>query len=86
MELFDSSFDIYWLKYPLLQRNMADRPDVEWFLWLDTDTLVTDLSFEIPFDKYRGFDMVFSGNEQKASPAEIFCSESTSYAVLSTIF
>lgn len=67
MELFDSSFDMYWLKYPLLQRNMADRADVEWFLWMDTDTLITDFKFDIPFDKYRGFDLVFSGNEEKVS-------------------
>lgn len=72
MELFDPAYDIYWLKYPLLKKMMADRRDVEWFLWMDTDTLITDFDFDIPFDKYQGFDLVFSGKDQKVSSLPLF--------------
>jgi xyloglucan 6-xylosyltransferase len=72
MELFDPVYDIYWLKYPLLKKMMADRRDVEWFLWMDTDTLITDFAFDIPFDKYQGFDLVFSGKDQKVGSLPLY--------------
>jgi hypothetical protein len=40
-----------------------EHPEVEWFMWIDSDTMVINPTFELPFHKYKGRDLVIWGNE-----------------------
>ncbi|GAQ78946.1 Galactosyl transferase [Klebsormidium nitens] len=62
LELFDEKFDIYWMKYPLLKKLMLANPDIEWFMWIDSDAIFTDMTLEIPFEKYKDHDIVYTGS------------------------
>ena len=37
----------------------------EWILWLDSDAIVLNMSFEIPFKKYVNHNLVLLGNEKR---------------------
>ncbi|PKA67171.1 Putative glycosyltransferase 3 [Apostasia shenzhenica] len=51
----------YWAKLPLIRRLMLSHPEVEWIWWMDSDALFTDMTFEIPVNKYDGFNLVIHG-------------------------
>eukprot|EP00252_Welwitschia_mirabilis_P019527 TRINITY_DN4536_c0_g3_i2.p1 TRINITY_DN4536_c0_g3~~TRINITY_DN4536_c0_g3_i2.p1 ORF type:complete len:449 (+),score=87.51 TRINITY_DN4536_c0_g3_i2:609-1955(+) len=53
----------YWAKLPLIRRLMLSHPEVEWIWWMDSDALFTDMVFEIPLDKYKGYNFVLHGWE-----------------------
>jgi hypothetical protein len=36
---------------------------------MDSDALFTDMSLEIPFEKYAGYDLVYTGNKKSVSLA-----------------
>ncbi|XP_024372742.1 probable xyloglucan 6-xylosyltransferase 5 [Physcomitrium patens] len=54
----------FWAKLPLLRKLMLGHPEVEWIWWMDSDALFTDMTFEIPIEKYKGYNMVLHGNEK----------------------
>ncbi|PAN15870.2 hypothetical protein PAHAL_3G027300 [Panicum hallii] len=41
---------------------MLAHPEVEWLWWMDGDTLVTDMGFELPLARYEGTHLVVHGN------------------------
>ncbi|CAL4911601.1 unnamed protein product [Urochloa decumbens] len=51
-----------WGKLPVLRRIMLAHPEVEWLWWVDGDTLVTDMGFELPLARYEGAHLVVHGN------------------------
>ncbi|GAQ78944.1 hypothetical protein KFL_000210300 [Klebsormidium nitens] len=62
VEMLDSKFDNWWVKIILLKKLMLANPSMEWFLWIDTDVLITDMSMRIPLEKYEGYDFVLHGD------------------------
>ena len=44
----------------LLRETSRER--AEWILWLDADTLIEEMAFQIPFHAYRGKSFVAWGN------------------------
>lgn len=65
--------DFFTLSRPLLRRytkigllrkllRETSRERAEWILWLDADTLLEEMAFQIPFHAYRGKSFVAWGN------------------------
>lgn len=54
-----------WNKVAWLLQAMNDFPDAEWYLWIDSDTIIIDVAFTLPFWNYNGKDLVIWGNETK---------------------
>ncbi|KAG6404423.1 hypothetical protein SASPL_136670 [Salvia splendens] len=50
-----------WVKLAALRAAMVAHPQVEWLFWLDSDTVITDMDFVIPFERYEGYNMVVDG-------------------------
>ncbi|KAH7415935.1 hypothetical protein KP509_14G067400 [Ceratopteris richardii] len=61
MAHLDTKMSGFWAKLPLLRRMMLSHPDVEWFWWMDSDAVFTDMAFELPMEKYRRYNMVLHG-------------------------
>ncbi|KAH7851029.1 hypothetical protein Vadar_006283 [Vaccinium darrowii] len=61
MAHLDKELAGYWAKLPLIRRLMLSHPEVEWIWWMDSDALFTDMVFELPLDKYDGYNMVIHG-------------------------
>ncbi|BBN06577.1 xyloglucan 6-xylosyltransferase [Marchantia polymorpha subsp. ruderalis] len=63
----DPNFDGWWTKIPLLRSLMVSHPEVDWFWWMDSDAWITDMTFEVPFDKYAaaGKNLFLYGDESK---------------------
>ena len=55
----------YWAKLPLLRRLMLSHPEVEWIWWMDSDAMFTDMVFEIPMSKYKGYNLIIHGYSEK---------------------
>ncbi|KAL2641918.1 hypothetical protein R1flu_009505 [Riccia fluitans] len=51
----------FWAKLPLLRKLMLAHPEVEWIWWMDSDAMFTDMLFEIPMEKYKGFHLILHG-------------------------
>ncbi|KAL2634826.1 hypothetical protein R1flu_006305 [Riccia fluitans] len=52
MSNVDPKFDGMWNEIALLRMLMVNHPEVDWFWWMDMEAWITDMAFEIPFDKY----------------------------------
>jgi len=71
MEIFynmahlDQEMAGFWAKLPLLRKLMLTNPAVEWIWWMDSDALFTDMSFEVPLEKYENFNLVLHGFDDK---------------------
>ncbi|CAM6093443.1 unnamed protein product [Calypogeia fissa] len=59
----DPHFGGYWAKLPILRKLMLTHPEIEWFFWVDSDAVFTDMLFEPPFHTYDGYNMVMWGWE-----------------------
>ncbi|XP_024402671.1 xyloglucan 6-xylosyltransferase 2 [Physcomitrium patens] len=55
----------FWAKLPLLRKLMLTNPAVEWIWWMDSDALFTDMSFEVPLEKYENYNLVLHGFDDK---------------------
>ena len=42
---------------------LQEHPEVEWYLWIDSDTMIINPTFEMPLRKFKGKDLVIWGNE-----------------------
>ncbi|KAL6642266.1 hypothetical protein ACP70R_020447 [Stipagrostis hirtigluma subsp. patula] len=51
-----------WSKLQLLRRLMLAHPEVEWLWWVDSDAVITDMGFELPFDRYVTSNLVVHGH------------------------
>ncbi|CAM6108181.1 unnamed protein product [Calypogeia fissa] len=53
----DPLFGAYWTKLPIIRKLMLTHPEIEWFIWVDSDAVFTDLLFEPPFHELDGYNM-----------------------------
>ena len=44
---------------------MQEFPTAEWYMWVDSDAMIVDPTFEIPFHDFGGKDLVAWGNEEQ---------------------
>ena len=44
---------------------MQEFPTAEWYMWVDSDAMIVDPTFEIPFNEFGGKDLVAWGNEEQ---------------------
>ena len=54
-----------WSKLPLLRNLMLTHPEIEWLWWMDDNAMFTDMSFEVPLDKYKDHNLVLHGREDE---------------------
>lgn len=43
--------------------SVQEHPETEWFMWIDSDTMIINPTFELPFSKFKGKDLIIWGNE-----------------------
>ncbi|MCO5609150.1 hypothetical protein L7F22_063372 [Adiantum nelumboides] len=55
----------YWSKLPLLRTLMLSHPEMEWLWWMDSDAMITDMSFELPMEKYEQHNLIIQGNREE---------------------
>lgn len=65
MAHLDQEMAGFWAKLPLLRKLMLANPDVEWIWWMDSDALFTDMSFEVPLEKYENYNLVMHGFDER---------------------
>ncbi|GLJ10702.1 hypothetical protein SUGI_0133440 [Cryptomeria japonica] len=53
LEVWQKGFVGTWVRYPLLIQLMKANPSVTWFMWMDSDAVLTDFNFSIPFETYN---------------------------------
>ncbi|CAM6099117.1 unnamed protein product [Calypogeia fissa] len=53
----DPLFGLYWVKLPTIRKLMLTHPEIEWFIWIDSDAVFTDMLFEPPFHELDGYNM-----------------------------
>ncbi|KAJ7515087.1 hypothetical protein O6H91_23G070600 [Diphasiastrum complanatum] len=53
LESWEQGMTGTWARYPILKRLMRTNPSIEWFMWMDSDAMFTDMAFSIPFDLYN---------------------------------
>ena len=46
-------------------KTFDDHPDADWYMWVDSDTMIIDVSFLLPFQRFKGKDLVIWGNETR---------------------
>ncbi|XP_047315350.1 glycosyltransferase 6-like [Impatiens glandulifera] len=51
----------YWTKMPVVRAAMLAHPETEWFLWIDSDAIFTDMDFKAPLTRYKDYNMVIHG-------------------------
>jgi xyloglucan 6-xylosyltransferase len=61
MATFEKEMTSFWAKLPLLRKVMLNHPDVEWLWWMDSDAIFTDMTFEMPMEKYENMNLVVHG-------------------------
>ena len=40
----------------------SQENDEEWYLWVDIDTVIIDVTFTLPFERFHGKDFITWGN------------------------
>ena len=43
--------------------SLQEHPEIEWYLWIDSDTMIINPTFEMPLKKFKGKDLIIWGNE-----------------------
>ncbi|XP_057519021.1 probable xyloglucan 6-xylosyltransferase 5 [Amaranthus tricolor] len=61
MANLDTVMSGFWAKLPLIRKLILSHPEIEWFWWLDSDALFTDMVFEVPLRKYKDHNLVIHG-------------------------
>ena len=44
--------------------NTIPRERAEWFIWLDMDMVVENVTFDLPLDSYEGRDIIMWGQPE----------------------
>lgn len=63
--LADPTLHNMWNKIGTMIKVMDDYPDVEWYLWIDSDAMIIDVNFLLPFQRFKGKDLIIWGNETR---------------------
>ncbi|XAR61322.1 Xyloglucan 6-xylosyltransferase [Bertholletia excelsa] len=61
MALLDAEMAGFWAKLPLIRKLLLSHPEVEFLWWMDSDALFTDMSFGIPWERYKNYNLVMHG-------------------------
>ncbi|KAG0590683.1 hypothetical protein KC19_1G119100 [Ceratodon purpureus] len=61
MDKIDDEMLGWWVKTFLTHMLMKEHPDIDWFWWMDSDAIFTDMTFELPLKKYENYNMVMHG-------------------------
>ncbi|KGN44922.1 xyloglucan 6-xylosyltransferase 1 [Cucumis sativus] len=61
LAILDEEMTGFWGKLPLIRKLLLSHPEVEFIWWMDSDAMFTDMSFEIPWDKYKDFNFIMHG-------------------------
>ncbi|CAH9091470.1 unnamed protein product [Cuscuta epithymum] len=61
MALIDPEMSGFWVKLPLIRKLMLSHPEVEFFWWMDSDAMFTDMAFELPWERYRNYNLIIHG-------------------------
>lgn len=61
MAHLDPELPGFWAKLPIIRELMLSQPKAEWIWWMDSDALFTDMSFELPMEKYEDYNIVLHG-------------------------
>ncbi|XP_038682659.1 xyloglucan 6-xylosyltransferase 2 [Tripterygium wilfordii] len=59
--LFDAEMSGFWAKLPLIRKILLSHPEVEFLWWMDSDAMFTDMAFEVPWERYKGYNLVMHG-------------------------
>ncbi|KAJ3683054.1 hypothetical protein LUZ60_013281 [Juncus effusus] len=59
--LLDAELAGFWAKLPLIRTLLLSHPEVEFIWWTDSDVFFTDMAFEIQWDKYEPYNLIFHG-------------------------
>ncbi|MCO5566752.1 hypothetical protein L7F22_020432 [Adiantum nelumboides] len=65
MAILDKKMDSFWSKLPLVRASMEAHPEAEWFWWVDSDVVITDMLFELPLHLYEQYNLVVHGWERQ---------------------
>lgn len=63
LAILDKNMDSFWSKLPLIRASMEAHPEAEWFWWVDSDVVITDMFFELPLHTYGQYNLVVHGWE-----------------------
>jgi xyloglucan 6-xylosyltransferase len=61
MDEIDDDMTLWWVKVFLTHMLMRKHPEVDWIWWMDSDAIFTDMSFQLPLEKYANYNMVLHG-------------------------
>ncbi|KAK2649440.1 hypothetical protein Ddye_016929 [Dipteronia dyeriana] len=64
MALLDAEMAGFWAKLPLLRKLLLSHPEVELLWWMDSDALFTDVSSEVPWERYKDYNLVMHGRDK----------------------
>ncbi|EFJ06410.1 glycosyltransferase CAZy family GT34-like protein [Selaginella moellendorffii] len=63
MATFSRDMPSWWVKLPLIRSFMLAHPEVEWLWWIDSDAVLTDMTFQFPSERYKDYNLVIHGWE-----------------------
>ena len=63
--LADPTLHNMWNKVGWILKTFEDYPNADWFFWVDSDTMVIDVNFVLPWNRFKGKDLVIWGNETR---------------------
>ncbi|KAJ1412628.1 Nucleotide-diphospho-sugar transferase [Sesbania bispinosa] len=61
MALLDAEMAGFWAKLPLIRKLLLSHPEVEFLWWMDSDAMFTDMAFEVPWERYKDYNLVMHG-------------------------
>lgn len=61
MALLDAEMAGFWAKLPLIRKLLLSHPEIEFLWWMDSDAMFTDMAYELPWERYKDFNMVMHG-------------------------
>ncbi|KAF2539756.1 hypothetical protein F2Q68_00018628 [Brassica cretica] len=61
MALLDAEMAGFWAKLPLIRKLLLSHPEVEFLWWMDSDAMFTDMAFELPWERYKEYNLVMHG-------------------------
>jgi len=50
---------------PTASASAVQENEEEWYLWVDIDTVIIDVTFTLPFERFHGKDFITWGNSTR---------------------
>ncbi|XP_021763128.1 xyloglucan 6-xylosyltransferase 1-like [Chenopodium quinoa] len=61
LALLDAEMSGFWSKLPLIRTLLLGNPEIEFLWWMDSDAMFTDMEFELPWERYEGYNLIMHG-------------------------